>query len=87
MKAETSIARRQLVNGLANKGEISKKSERAHEARIIGVGLIGPETTLSKVVDVDQVRTGSFREPVLSHGVAQQCAGVQPPEFPQRSLQ
>jgi hypothetical protein len=71
LKAETSITRRQFVNGRTDAREIGKKAEGANEAGIVGIGLVRAESALSEVVDVDK----SFRARSVSRNSAMVTRG------------
>jgi hypothetical protein len=68
------------TGGLADAGEVRKKSECSDQAGIVRIRLIGAKLVLGEFVDIDEIGPGAIREPIFSHVDAQQLAVARPPE-------
>jgi hypothetical protein len=59
LEAEAPVARGQFVYGLTNAREIRDEPKRTLRARVVGFGLIRPESRLGRDVNIDQLRAGA----------------------------
>ncbi len=82
LKAEATEAGSDVNHGPPDAGEAGHEVERVLQPGVVGVGLIGSESSLGVVVNLDKVSFRPFRKSELSHGGPQRVAARQSARLP-----